>query len=328
MRKQILIGLMVALLFLAGCNSGEQLEEITVAYFLEWPTPNQVAQLDETYEEALGVDVNWVSFDTGVAMSAAMASGDVQIAFSQGLVPFANAVSTGLPLQMVGIAVSYAENDNCVAASSANVTAENAVELEGQKVAVPIGTVAHYKMLREMEHLGVDSNTFELVNLSPADGAAALERGDVAMACGWGGGLRRMMEHGNILMTGAEMEEIGVKVFDVITVTDDFAENHPDLVTAFLQVTEDANNAYRADPSADIETIAQAAGMDVEATEATLATFSFPTAEEQLSDTWMGGTVQQFTKEVADFFVAQGELDSALDDYGSVINTSFLEEVE
>ncbi|MFT7584211.1 MAG: lipoprotein-anchoring transpeptidase ErfK/SrfK, partial [Cellvibrionaceae bacterium] len=71
-------------------------DEITVAYFLEWPTPNQVAQIEETYDAALGVKVNWVAFDTGVAMSAAMASGDVQIAYSQGLVPFANAVTSGL----------------------------------------------------------------------------------------------------------------------------------------------------------------------------------------------------------------------------------------
>ncbi|MEM7333936.1 MAG: ABC transporter substrate-binding protein [Chloroflexota bacterium] len=328
MFKRIAIALMVGLLFLAGCSSEPELEEITVAYFLEWPTPNQVAQLEETYDEVLGVEVNWVSFDTGVAMSAAMASGDVQIAYSQGLVPFANAVSTGLPIQMVGVAVSYAENDNCVAATSAGITADNATELEGQKVAVPIGTVAHYKMLREMEHLGVDSSTFELVNLSPGDGAAALERGDVTMACGWGGGLRRMLENGNILMTGAEMEEIGIKVFDVISVTDEFAENHPDIITAFLQVTEDANNAYKSDPSAGEDVIAQAAGMDVEASNATLANFSFPTKSEQLSADWLGGTVQNFTKEVADFFVAQGELDSALDSYDGVINTSFLEGVE
>jgi|GEM_PF-5833837 len=51
----------------AAEEGGEALEEITVAYFLEWPTPNQVAQVEETYDEAMGLKVNWVSFDTGVA---------------------------------------------------------------------------------------------------------------------------------------------------------------------------------------------------------------------------------------------------------------------
>ena len=59
--------------------------EITVAYFLEWPMPFQHAKVTGAYEEAMGVKINWVSFDTGTAMSAAMASGDVQISVSQGV---------------------------------------------------------------------------------------------------------------------------------------------------------------------------------------------------------------------------------------------------
>jgi taurine transport system substrate-binding protein len=56
--------------------------------------------------------------------------------------------------------------------------------------------------------------------------------------------------------------------------------------------------------------------------------FQFPTRDEQLSDAWMGGTVQTFINEVAAFYVEQGELDSALDDYGPSIDTSFMEAVQ
>ena len=34
------------------------LDELNVAYFLEWPTANQVAQVEETYDAALGIKVN------------------------------------------------------------------------------------------------------------------------------------------------------------------------------------------------------------------------------------------------------------------------------
>ena len=70
-------------------------EEITVGYFLEWPMPFEYAKAEGMYEEAMGVDINWVSFDTGTAMSAAMASGDVQLSVSQGVPPFVVAVSAG-----------------------------------------------------------------------------------------------------------------------------------------------------------------------------------------------------------------------------------------
>ncbi|MCW8962688.1 MAG: hypothetical protein OQL16_02745 [Gammaproteobacteria bacterium] len=45
-------------------------DDITVAYFMEWPTPNQYAQSRKIYDEALGVDVKWAAFDTGTAISA------------------------------------------------------------------------------------------------------------------------------------------------------------------------------------------------------------------------------------------------------------------
>ena len=32
------------------------LDELNVAYFLEWPTANQVAQAEKTYDETLGLD--------------------------------------------------------------------------------------------------------------------------------------------------------------------------------------------------------------------------------------------------------------------------------
>jgi len=122
--------------------------EITVAYFLEWPMPFQFAKVEGMYDEALGVTVNWRAFDSGVAMSAAMASGDVHISVSQGLPPFVVAASGGQDLQILDVAVSYAENDNCVVASALEIDKDSASELAGKKVAVPLGTAAHYGAAR------------------------------------------------------------------------------------------------------------------------------------------------------------------------------------
>ena len=75
--------------------------ELNVAYFLEWPMPFQAAKVSGAYDAALGMKVNWVSFDTGTAMSAAMASGDIDISVSQGVPPFVVATSAGQDLQIV-----------------------------------------------------------------------------------------------------------------------------------------------------------------------------------------------------------------------------------
>ncbi len=311
----------------SACGGGDgDLEELNVAYFLEWPTPNQFEQSNGTYDEELDLTVNWVPFNTGVEMSAAMASGDIDIAFSQGLVPFVGAVSAGQDLKIVDIAVSYAENDNCVARTDLGISRDNATDLNGTTVSVPLGTVAHYKMLKSMQYMGVDTDSFNIVNLDPAEGAAALQGGEVDMACGWGGGLQRMLEAGNILMTGAEMEdEIGLKVFDVTSVRTDFAEENGDVLKDFLRITAEANAAYASDPDSRIEAIATEAGMSVEDATSSLSTFSFPSVEEQLGDAWLGGDVPTFMNEVADLFVAEGSLEGKLDDYAATIDTSFLE---
>ena len=327
MKKWLLAVLAGFAMIAAACGGGgSDLEELNVAYFLEWPTPNQFEQANGTYDEELGLTVNWKAFDTGVDMSAAMASGDIDISFSQGLVPFVGAVSAGQDLKIVDIAVSYAENDNCVAASALGVNRENAATaLDGAKVSVPLGTVAHYKMLKSMQFMGVDTDSFDIVNLAPAEGAAALQGGDVDLACGWGGGLNRMKEAGNIIMTGAEMEdEIGLKVFDVTSVRTDFAEANGDVLKDFLRITAEANAAYASDPDSRIADIAAEAGMSEEDTISTLSTFSFPSVDEQKGDKWLGGDVPTFMNEVADLFVAEGSLEAKLDDYAATIDTSFL----
>ncbi|WP_432817356.1 taurine ABC transporter substrate-binding protein [Sulfitobacter sp. JB4-11] len=300
--------------------------EITVGYFLEWPMPFLAAKASGAYDEALGMKVNWVSFETGTAMSAAMASGDVQISVSQGVPPFVVAASGGQDIQVVDVAVSYSENDNCVVKSDLEIDKNSAGELAGKKVAVPLGTAAHYGFLRQMDHFGVDVASLQIVDMAPPEGAAALSQGAVDFACGWGGGLARMKEYGNILLTGAEKQELGILVFDVTSAPAAFIAENGETMAKFVKVTADANAEWAATQSDEmLAVIAQESGMDVDATKASISTFEFPTIEEQLSSAWFGGNAAPFMKGVADVFVESGSIDSALDSYEGTVNTGPLE---
>ncbi len=297
-------------------------DDITVAYFLEWPMPFQYAKVEGIYEKELGVGIKWVSFDTGTAMSAAMASGDVQISVSQGVPPFVVAASAGQDLQVVDVAVSYAENDNCVVAEVLEIDKSNAKELEGKKVGVPKGTAAHYGFLKQMSHFGVNINTMEIVDMAPPDGAAAFAQGNLDMVCGWGGALRRMKEHGNILLTGAEKEELGILVFDVTSVPASFAAEESELLTKFLKVTADMNAMWNSGKHRDkmLPVIAKDSGMDNKATAETIDTFVFPSASEQLSKKWLDGGAQEFMLGVAKVFLEAGSIDSARKTYEDAVN--------
>ncbi|WP_370229463.1 ABC transporter substrate-binding protein [Cognatishimia sp.] len=306
---------------MAGVQAA-QADDITVAYFLEWPMPFQYAKETGMYEEALGVSINWVSFDTGTAMSAAMASGDVQISVSQGIPPFVVATSAGQDLQVLDVAVSYADNDNCVVRADLEIDKDSADELAGKKVAVPLGTAAHYGFLKQMEHFGVDLASLEIVDMAPAEGEAALSQGAVDMSCGWGGALRRMLNSGNVLLTGAEKTELGILVFDATTAPTSYVAQNSDQAAAFLAVTAAANAMWadEANRAKMLPVIAKDAGMSEADAEATLATFVFPTVDEQLSAAWLGGNAQTFMKGVADVFVNAGSIDASKASYADNVN--------
>ena len=320
-------GLMTGAAAAALMTGAASAQDLTVGYFLEWPMPFEYAKAEGMYEEAMGLEINWVSFDTGTAMSAAMASGDVHLSVSQGVPPFVVAASAGQDLQILDVAVSYADNDNCVVAEALEIDKESAGELEGKKVAVPLGTAAHYGFLKQMDHFGVDISTMEIVDMAPPDGAAAIAQGSVDMACGWGGSLRRMKEHGNVLLTGAEKEELGILVFDVTSGPAGWVAENSDIVAEFLAVTAEANAMWADEANHEmmLPVIAKDAGMDEEATAETLATFVFPSVEEQLTEKWLAGGAQEFMKGVADVFVEAGSIDGALDSYADAVNTGPLE---
>ena len=122
--------------------------EVRIAFFLEWATPNQEAKVKKVFDDALGVPVKWTNFANGGAMTDAMLAGDIDISYSQGLVPFINAVKSIAPLKLVDIAMEYGMGGTtCITSKASGITKANASELEGKKVAVPLGTMAEYLSL-------------------------------------------------------------------------------------------------------------------------------------------------------------------------------------
>lgn len=311
---------------------GLSVDEINVAYFAEWPTPNQYGQADGSFSEAVGATVNWLPFNSGGEMTEAMLSGDVDISYSQGLTPFAGAINNGADLKLVGIAVSYAEADNCVAQGSLGVTRENAAEvLDGKTVMTPFGNVTHYKMLSMMEFLGVDLESLNILQAeSGATTAAAFESGGIDVGCAFGGSVVNMLDNGGeLIMTGAEHEsDIGIFTYDIVSTPTSFGTEHADVVTAFLSATEDFNTAWAADMEGQNPTIAVAAGMtDVGDFLGGELWFEFPTVTEQLGPDWLGGNVAAAMEGQVETLARLGDGSEAIGDFEGSVDPSYLDAI-
>ena len=302
--------------------SAQAADEVNVAFFLEWATPNQIAKVEKTYDDAMGVAVNWTNFDAGTQMTEAMLAGDIDISYSQGLAPFINAVNANAPIKLVAIAVQYPAND-CVVRNGAGIDKSNASELEGQAVAVPLATMADYSFRMMMRKLEVDIDQVNVVDQVPADAAVSLADGNVVMACGFGAdSMAKMYEAGMPLMSPADKEEAGIISFDVISVTEKFAQENPDLLRTFLEVTANSNAEFERDQS-KIEIIAKDAGLSVEATVAQMEDFYFPSPQQQLTDYFNSGGLADVAIGIVGNAFATAE-NPALSDYRVAIDTSFL----
>lgn len=298
-------------------------DELNVAYFLEWATPNLIAKADGLYEDTLGIPVNWTAFDTGTAMTEAMLAGDIDISYSQGLAPFITAVNSNAPIQMVAIAVQYEAND-CVVRNGTNITTDNASELEGRSVAVPLATMADYSFRMMMRALDVDVSQITVVDQAPADGAVSLADGSVDMVCIFGGlSTAKALESGKALMTKEQKEAAGIISFDVVSVSNSFIEENPDLVKGFLEVTDEANAAYTASPE-QLEKMGTESGMSAEAVETQMTGFVFPTMSEQLETYFSdSGVATGAIGVVGNAFATPDS--PALEDYSGTVNTRFLQ---
>lgn len=299
-------------------------DSLDVGYFAEWPLPAQYGQVSDAFDDALGVPTNWHAFDNSLAMFAALETGEIQIALSQGVVPFLSVANEGLTFEIVDVAVSYIENENCVVQNDVVFTRTDASNLIGRTIALPMGTTAHFNLTKQLERLNVSIAAVRLINMAPAQAAAAFNQRKVDIACAWGPALESMRSNGVMLTDTDEKIAGGGGNFDLIVTRNSFGADNPEVIAQFLKVNSELNQSFEANRTRMLPSIAKSANMTVDATTRSMAGFSFPDIDTRLGQDWMGGGVQTYLTEIANFFVQQGTLKSTLGEYGSLVNSSFL----
>jgi len=297
--------------------------EVRVAFFLEWSSPNQEDKVKKTFDDALGVPVKWTNFATGGEMTEAMLSGDIDISYSQGLTPFVNAVNAKAPIILVDIAVIYGMGGTtCVAAKGID-KGNASTKLDGQKVAVPLGTMADYVFKETMRVVGADISKMKVVDMNPEDGSAAFVNGDVAMACLFGGkSIAAAKEKGASLLTVKEAQDAGIAGIDITSVTNKFLKENPGMVRTFVEVTHEANARYNSGKS-DMNVIAKDAAMDLAGTKKQMGGFEFPDAATMKSKYMnKGGILMNYLDVMGNMFATSEN--PALKNYAKVVDTSYL----
>jgi taurine transport system substrate-binding protein len=150
---------------------------------------------------------------------------------------------------------------------------------------------------------------------------AAWERGDIDGGFVWDPALGRMKEKGRVLITSGDLSNWGKATFDAMVARKGFVEKNPDFTCNWVKMVSAADADYRSNQKAygpgteNSMAIAKAVSGQADQVGGVLALYDYPTLEEQVSGTWLGGGVQNALMAASEFLKAQGKLDSVLDSY-------------
>lgn len=165
---------MAALAF-ASLSVAAQAADITVGY-QTGIDPTKVPQADGLYEKAIGEKIDWRRFNSGPEVIAALASGDLQLG-NIGSSPLAAATSRKLPIVAFIVSAQINAAEALVVRNGSGIGKPE--DLAGKTIATPFVSTSHYSLLGALKHWQIDPSKVKIVNLNPAEIAAAWRRGDI-----------------------------------------------------------------------------------------------------------------------------------------------------
>ncbi|NLY11689.1 MAG: ABC transporter substrate-binding protein [Firmicutes bacterium] len=210
--KRILIAVLVIILA-AGAGMGlANSASLSITYNpMPFNLPSMVEKEQKLLEQQ-GLKVAYSSFQAGFAMTEAMAAKELDIAVVMGATSAITSKAGGRDIKIVA---AYSQAPSAFAL----VTRPDGIELKdlkGAKIAVPVGTEAHYLLAKILKEQGLTFNDIEVINMMVPDGVAALQakQVDAAMAVEpvlsrlEGAGQIRVLRNGVGLISGLTVSTI------------------------------------------------------------------------------------------------------------------------
>ncbi|MFH8698399.1 ABC transporter substrate-binding protein [Streptomyces chartreusis] len=211
--------------------------------------------------------VEWQDYATGAPITAQMTAGKIDIG-SMGDFPLLINAARGKQLNRPTRLVSVT-GYNLRGALNTVVTAPQSKlaslkDLKGRTVSTSVGSAADGTLVRALQEAGLDPNEdIRKLNQQPSVGASALQAGSadaLSQFVAWPG-LLAFQGRAKALYDGAELN---LPTFHGVTVRQDFAEQRPKVLDAFLAAQIDATRYLNDHPVQAAEKVAEATGLPPE----------------------------------------------------------------
>ncbi|WP_369166670.1 ABC transporter substrate-binding protein [Streptomyces sp. R28] len=217
--------------------------------------------------DGVSYKVEWQDYATGAPITAQMTAGKIDIG-SMGDFPLLINAARGKQLNRPTRLVSVT-GYNLRGALNTVVTAPQSKlgslkDLRGKKVSTSVGSAADGTLVRALQRAGLDPvKDVRKLNQQPAVGASALQAGSadaLSQFVAWPG-LLVFQDKAKALYDGAELN---LPTFHGVTVREDFAEQRPKVLDAFLTAQIEATRYLNEHPVQAAEKVAKATGLPPE----------------------------------------------------------------
>lgn len=243
------VGILALTAGLAGCGAGGSASdgstEVNIGYFNNVTHAQALyMKANGTLEESLGEDVSvkWTAFNAGPSEVEALFSGDIDIGYI-GPVP---AISANVKSDGDVSIISGSTQAGAVLVKRADADISSVADLDGKIVAIPqIGNTQHLCLLKLLSDNGLstveEGGTVTVTAVENADVQNMMDQGNIDAAVvpePWGSEL--VKDGAQIVLDYNELYMDGNYPVAVVVVRNEFMEEHPDIVEAFLDQHEAA----------------------------------------------------------------------------------------
>jgi taurine transport system substrate-binding protein len=287
-------------------------------------------------EKEAGYKIDWRQFASAGDISTALASGNVAVGVI-GSTGATAAVTRGVDAELFWILDNIGKSEALIARNGSGIKIPQ--DLVGKTVAVPFVSTSHFHLLIALEKIWhIDPHKLKILNLQPPQIVAAWKRGDIDAAYVWPPALSEIEKTGKEIINSGEVGKASVPTFDGIVANKSWAKDNPKFMAAFTKVLAEAyadfkkNGANWTPDSPEVKGIIKMIGGKPEDIVEASHLLQYPTAEEQASDTWLGGgakggAVRAFAAS-AQFLKSQKQIDSVLADYTPYVTDAYAKAAE
>lgn len=295
-------------------NSGGLPTEFRIGYQLVPNAELLTKEMGSVEAEFPEVDIQWMPFDSGRTVNAAMMAGKIDVGLV-GSVPASVGVAQGLPYKVYFIHNIIGDNEALAVTAASKVT--NLAEIKGKKIAVPFGSTSHFSLLSALDQEDIPPRDVNIVDMQPQAIVDAWEKGDIDGGFIWQPTLAKLLNNnGRVITTSKELMAKGIVTADLGVVSEEFAASYPDFLSQYVKLLNESVQFYRTNPTEAAAVISEAVGLSPEETSRVMSELVWVSTDEQASNQYLGvpeapGGISQVLKDSAEFMVDQEALSSA-----------------